>query len=302
MNFPSVVCIGEALTDMHQSGPDEWQSRVGGSTWNVARAIAKLGVTSAFAGAISQDGLGQSLWRASADAGLDLRFLQRYHKSPLLAMIEQAHPPSYFFIGDDSADLYFDPTALPQGWRTSLRWAHFGGISLARQPLADRLVQLAVELKHAGVKISYDPNFRILMDQRYDATLALMCRLADIVKVSDEDCRGLMRCTDTATAFAQLRQLNLHASYFFTAGAAGGALHIGEQSWHVSAPAIEVVDTVGAGDASIAGLLYSLMYKTGDYQQHLKFAIASGSAACLHAGARAPELHEIEDLYNQILP
>lgn len=296
MNFPSHVCIGEALTDMHQIAPDEWHSRVGGSTWNVARALAKLGVASGFAGAISQDSFGQSLWQASIDAGIDLRLIQRYDKSPLLAMVERPQPPSYFFIGDDSADLYFDPAAMPAGWRDTVRWAHFGGISLARQPLANRLLQLARELKLAGVKISYDPNFRNLMDQHYDATLAQMCGLADVIKVSDEDCRGLMRINDTYTAFTQLRQLNPQACYFFTAGADGGALYVGEQSWQCSAPAVKVIDTVGAGDASIAGLLYSLTYQPGDYAQHLAFAIASGSAACLHAGARAPDLHEIKQL------
>jgi fructokinase len=49
---------------------------------------------------------------------------------------------------------------------------HFGGISLAREPLAGKLVALAQELKAAGVKISYDPNFRLMMDERYDATCA----------------------------------------------------------------------------------------------------------------------------------
>jgi fructokinase len=296
MKLPNVICIGEALTDMQQIGDDVWRSQVGGSTWNVARAFAKLGLPAAFAGAISQDNLGQAIWQASADAGLDMRFIQRYHKSPLMAMIERGATPHYYFIGDDSADLYFDVTAMPPAWQAGLQWAHFGGISLARQPLAKRLVQLAIELKQAGVKISYDPNFRNLMDQHYDATLAQMCALADVIKVSDEDCRGLMRCDDTQLAFAQLRQLNPRACYFFTAGAAGGSLSVGDQHWQLPAPRIVVADTVGAGDASIAGLLYSFMYRPHDYAQHLRFAIASGSAACQQAGAHAPSLSEIEQL------
>jgi fructokinase len=67
---------------------------------------------------------------------LDLRFIQRLDNSPLLAIVHRLDPPSYFFVGDDSADLHFDADLLPEGWRAHCRWAHFGGISLARQPLA----------------------------------------------------------------------------------------------------------------------------------------------------------------------
>lgn len=294
--LPSVVCIGEALTDMCHISGEEWHSKVGGSTWNVARALSALGINSAFAGGISQDGFGKALWQASLDANLDERFIQRYAKSPLLAIVECSHPPSYFFIGDDSADLYFEPSLLPTGWKKAAKWAHFGGISLARQPLGNRLVELAKELKQSGIHISYDPNFRNVMNEDYDATLKQMCQLADVIKVSDEDCKGLMRSDNAQAAFQQLKQINPDALYFFTEGEKGGSLHLGMQSWHASAPTINVVDSVGAGDASIAGLLYSLMHHQTDHQQHLQFAIASGSAACLHAGAKAPSLLEVKQL------
>ena len=59
-----------------------------------------------------------------------------------------------FFVGDDSAYLHFDEDALPEGWESALRWAHLGGISLARQPLAEPLVSLAERLKALGIKVS----------------------------------------------------------------------------------------------------------------------------------------------------
>lgn len=51
-----------------------------------------------------------------------MRFTQRVDKSPLLAIVHETQPPQYFFIGDDSADLAFDPEALPPGWQGVLRW------------------------------------------------------------------------------------------------------------------------------------------------------------------------------------
>lgn len=295
--LPVFVAAGEALTDMivADAAGEQWHSKVGGSTWNVARAMARLGVPTAFAGAISEDVFGDALWDASAAAGLDLRFVQRLPKSPLLAMVYRTSPPSYFFIGDDSADLHFDAARLPDGWRTKARWVHFGGISLAREPLAGKLVALARQLKQDGVGISYDPNFRALMDARYDATLREMTALADVVKVSDEDLAGLFRHDDIEQSFATLRGWNPTASYLYTKGAQGASLHVGASQWTMAAPKVEVVDSVGAGDASIAALVFSMLRDgAADPSQHLRMAIAAGAAACLTAGATPPALDVVE--------
>jgi len=297
--FPIFVAAGEALTDMIVQDPAQrqWLSQTGGSTWNVARAMARLDTPTAFAGAISRDVFGDALWQASEAARLDLRFLQRYDKSPLLAIVHRTDPPAYFFVGDDSADLQFDAAALPQGWRAHCKWAHFGGISLARQPLADKLVALAEQLKRDGVRISYDPNYRLLMDQRYDATLRRMTELADVIKVSEEDLEGLFRTYDIDQAFATLRSWNPAATCLYTKGGDGASLHIGDVAWHLPAPSITVADTVGAGDASIAALAWSMMHRP-QYQpaQHLQFTVAAGAAACMAPGASPPSLAQIEAL------
>ncbi|WP_445944878.1 PfkB family carbohydrate kinase [Roseateles sp. PN1] len=158
--IPPFLAVGEALTDLIRVEGEHWLSKTDGSTWNVARAAAALGLPSAFAGAISQCHFGDALWQASQAAGLDLRFLQRLDRSPLLAVVPKSAPPSYFFIGENSADLHFDPQALPTGWQAGCQWAHFGGISLAREPLAHRLIALAEQLHAAKIPLSYDPNFR----------------------------------------------------------------------------------------------------------------------------------------------
>lgn len=297
---PLMLCAGEALTDMIHQGSEQWVSRVGGSTWNVARALAALGERTAFAGAISLDRFGDALWAASEEVGLDTRLLQRVGRSPLLAVVEQGEPPRYFFIGDDSADLHFDTEALPEGWSGALRWAHFGGISLAREPLATRLVALADELKAQGVAISYDPNFRNLMDESYALTLRRMAELADVIKVSDDDLRGLFPGVDPEVALQRLRALNPMAYCLLTRGGQGASLFHGAQRADARAPQVEVVDTVGAGDASVAGLLHSLARHPGRaLQGHLHAALAAGSAACLQAGATPPQPATMQSLFEQ---
>ena len=298
---PLMLCAGEALTDMIHQGNEQWVSRVGGSVWNVARALAALGERTAFAGAISCDRFGDALWSASADVGLDLRLLQRVQRSPLLAVVEQGEPPRYFFIGDDSADLHFDPAALPEGWSSQLRWAHFGGISLARQPLASTLVALAERLKEQGVAISYDPNYRNLMDARYTPVLHRMAALADVIKVSDDDLRGLFPGVELDAALAQLRAFNPAALCLLTRGGQGASLLRGDQRADARAPKVNVVDTVGAGDASVAGLLHSLArYPGRSLQAHLHAALAAGSAACMQPGANPPPAAAMHEFFEQL--
>ena len=296
--LPEFVAAGEALTDMIADPLCQtWTSRTGGSTWNVARAMAALGVPSAFAGAVSRDVFGEQLREASAASGLDMRFLQQHARSPLLAMVYRIDPPSYFFVGDDSADLHFDAALLPAGWHQHCKWVHFGGISLAREPLAGKLLALAAKLKEHGIRISYDPNFRALMDQRYDATLRRMTALADVIKVSEEDLEGLFRTGDVAGAFATLRSWNPRAAFLYTKGAGGASLYTAEGEWHAGAPAITVVDSVGAGDASIAALAFSMLREPGrEPREHLAFSVAAGAAACLAPGASPPPLELIAPL------
>jgi fructokinase len=298
---PFMLCAGEALTDLIDQGGEQWVSRVGGSVWNVARALAVLGEPTAFAGAVSRDRFGDALWRASEAAGLHLGLMQRVERSPLLAVVEKCEPPRYFFIGDDSADLHFDPAALPQAWLDSLRWAHFGGISLAREPLASKLVALAKKLKAHGVRISYDPNYRNLMGREYARTLQSMATLADVIKVSDDDLRGLLPHYGPDEALQHLRGFNPDAICLLTRGGQGASLYQGAQRCDAHAPMVEVVDTVGAGDASVAGLLHSLArHPERPPRAHLHAALAAGSAACLQAGATPPAPAAMQRLFEQL--
>ena len=299
--LPEFIAFGEALTDVIRLSPNEWKSVPGGSPWNVAQVMAHFGVSTGFGGAISQDCFGDELWQAGVRTKLDLRFLQRLPKSPLLAIVHETHPPKYFFVGDDSADLHFDIEALPAGWDKAVRWAHFGSISLAREPLAGRLVTLAEKLKKQGVRISYDPNFRVVMTEKYDPILARMVAVADIIKVSDEDLCGLFR-SDEHTAFARLRQMNPSAPVLYTRGGEGAELYVGDRKWSAKPPAIKVVDTVGAGDTSLAGLLDSLIrHPEAGWDEHLRASIAAGSGACMSAGATPPSHELVEQLKKQVV-
>jgi fructokinase len=291
MPFPRFVSAGEALTDFIRIRDHNWVSRAGGAPWNVARVVATLGVGSAFAGSVSKDRFGDELARLSSDASLDTRFLQRFDAPPLLAMVHETDPPRYFFVGAQSADLRFDPSQLPEGWMQHVEWVHCGGISLAREPLASRLVDMLNQVKRAGKQISFDPNFRNVMGTEYRRTLERVAPLADLIKVSDEDLHGLFGTADRQSGLAALRALNPHAPILLTLGALGAEMVVGRDTYTMAAPKVKVADTVGAGDASIGGLLVSLMTQPyQDWTAHLRFAVAAAGAACLKPGAAPPSL------------
>jgi fructokinase len=257
--------------------------------------LSRLGVSSAFAGAVSSDSLGEELHRQTEAAGLDMRFIQRVDADPLVAIVPSSHPPRYFFAGD--ADLHFDPSQLPAAWLDDAQLCHFSCISLARQPLGERLVEIARHASQAGKQISYDPNWRNLMGQHYrEHTFPALVALASTVKLSDEDLRHIYPGATEAQALDELHALNPGADILFTRGEHGMVLHTQGTTFEQAAIAVKVIDTVGAGDASMAGWLASGLLGIEAPQQRLRFAAACASVSCSHAGAHAPSLAEVQAL------
>ena len=297
--LPLIVSAGEALTDLVTAGDNRWEAHPGGAGWNVARAASALGVSSAFAGAVGNDNFGDELYSASQAAGLDLRFLQRLPQPTLMAVVYSASPPAYRFLGENSADLHFRADQLPQSWTTQARWLHLGGISLARQPLAGRLLTLMDAAKSAGVKISFDPNARIShRDPAYRPTFETVLRAADLIKLSDEDLRFFFPDHDEAAAMRALRGLNSQAPIVITRGGDGASLYHAAGRADLAAPKVQVADTVGAGDALCAGLLVSATQNPqAIWPTHLAFALKVASAACSRAGAFAPSRADVAALF-----
>ncbi|TDR73299.1 carbohydrate kinase family protein [Paludibacterium purpuratum] len=295
MSLPRFIVFGDALTDFIRQPDDSWHACPGGAGWNLARVGARLGLAGAFAGAISPDRFGRQLFDEAQAAGLDMRFTQMPPRSPLLAMVTESNPPQYFFVGDDSADLHFDPDRLPDGWMAAVDMACFGGISLTRQPLADRLLGLAQTLAARGVHIAFDPNFRLPMRApayrpRFEA-LAGLCRY---MKVSDEDLTSLFPGLNEAAALLALRDLAPRADILVTRGAAGMTWR-GKDGRTVDNAALPVVlaDTVGCGDAAFGGWLACLT-REPDATPARQLAVAAASAACCaaHTGSYAPSWQE----------
>ena len=251
-----------------------------------------------YAGAISRDVFGDELRQLTQAAGLDMRYLQQVDKSPLLAMVTSTTPPDYFFVGDDSADLHFDPSQLPADWLDVARLLHFGCISLAREPLASRLLEIATAAAQRGKRIAFDPNWRKLMDQPgYQPLLRKLLSLSHYVKVSDEDLEKLF--PGDTQALATLQSLAPQAEILLTLGAGGMRGIKGEQVVTQSIYPVTVIDTVGCGDAAMGGWMASVLRQPeAPVAAHLRHAAASAALSAARAGAYAATWEEVKTLVN----
>jgi fructokinase len=297
-HLPLIVSAGEALTDLVTDGGNRWVAHPGGAAWNVARACARLGIPSAFAGAVGQDNFGEDLMRASREGGLDLRFIQQLPAPTLMAVVYSANPPAYRFMGENSADLGFDPTHLPNGWLGQARWLHVGGISLVRWPLADTLLGLIENARAAGTHISFDPNARIVhRNPAYAPVFEAVVRRSDFIKFSDEDLTFFFAGQSEDDALRYLRGLNTHAPIVVTRGALGASLYHGSGRTDLPTIAVQVADTVGAGDALCAGILVSATERPqAGWTDHVHVGLKAAAVACSHAGAYAPTRQDLAAL------
>lgn len=287
-----VLACGGAVMDFVNDGRGGWQARAGGSAWNVACVLATLGLNTAFIGTLSTDPFGERLAGEGSGQGLDLRFAPRVDAPTALSVIHRSDPAQYAFYAENAADSQFGGVTA-DAW-TGACAAYFGGITLVRDPARAAFLPLAHEARRRGLLVVYDPNFRPQLADAYREAYGHYVALADLIKMSEDDLSGLMPQLTPAEGLAQLRALNPAATVLLTLGEQGARLiGPGTDVLHAGYP-VHVADTVGAGDASIGGLLYAtLRAPPVPPPERLAFALACAAAACTRSGAHAPTLAEI---------
>ncbi|MCB1341986.1 MAG: carbohydrate kinase [Pseudooceanicola sp.] len=254
-----ILCCGEALIDMipgtMADGRPALSPHSGGASLNVAIALGRLGAPAGLFTGLSRDLFGRQLEAALVASGVDPSLAARSDRPTTLAFVELVQGSArYSFYDENTAGRMLsvaDLPALPE----SVTALAFGGISLIHSPAADAYAALA--LREAGRRcIVVDPNIRpgfVEDEAAYRARLARLLAVADLVKVSEEDMEWLL--PDTADRTGAL--LAQGAALVVVTKGGEGAVAVHRDGWQAEAAAltVPVVDTVGAGDTFLAGVM-----------------------------------------------
>jgi fructokinase len=307
---PVFAVIGEALMDVVDEGRHTtYRAHVGGSPLNVAAGLAKLDQPTALLARFSHDPWGRILRRYAEQSGADLSLAVDTDAPSTLAVValDDAGVATYEFFVDGTADWGWTDTELAD-LPSSLRYVHFGSLASWTRPGADAIARRLARLRaEGGAIVTYDPNVRpgLLGERgRAAATIEASIALAQLVKASTEDLDWLYPSDDPADVAR--RWLGIGPDIVvITDGGNGPTAYTTATSLRRPAVAVDIVDTVGAGDAFMSGLLDGLaraeVTSTHDLARSpdrlsslLDDASVVAAIVCSRAGADAPTRAEVD--------
>ncbi|WP_173931090.1 carbohydrate kinase [Chelativorans sp. Marseille-P2723] len=305
-----ILCCGEALIDMlpgkTASGDTAFVPHPGGSVFNSAVALGRLGVPVSLFSGISNDPFGLMLQKTLSRSNVDLSHVVISSRPTTLAFVTlEKGQTSYLFYDEGSPGRMLTEADAPQ-IGTDVEAMLFGGISLAAEPCGSTYETLMAR-EHSSRIIMLDPNIRPALVRDVEAhrcRIGRMSAMSDIVKVSQEDLDWL---TDATPADAAQQMLDAGSLLVVvTYGAEGATAWWRGGSVRVEARRVKVIDTVGAGDAFNAGLLAALRQagllskerlvglRKSEAAAALSFAARVAAATVSRAGANPPWREELE--------
>jgi fructokinase len=304
-----ILISGEALIDLI---PDPikagaYDAVLGGSPYNVAIGLGRLGAQTAFVSRISADGNGEALAASLGQNGVDLSYVVRDARPTTLAFVMRGTAKTgsrYSFYLDATA---FDgPWPFPAEWPKSARHLHIGSIA-AVDPRHGPSVVAALTAARPHATISFDPNIRPLVTPDRDPVTHLVERqasLAHLVKVSQEDFEWLYPGRPVEKSLAVWAKSGPRFCVA-TLGERGALAMLGKERVEVPAPRVEVVDTVGAGDSFMSALLSAMdrdhalgaeapAPSRSELERWLRFAATASAITCTRKGSDPPTRKEVE--------
>lgn len=269
-----VLCLGEALVDLLPDvrgtleDCDRFEVCAGGAPANVATGLARLGRRVGFRGVVGDDPFGRLLARRLGAEGVECAFrFARERATGLWFVALDARGERSFFSPNArfSADKLIAPADVDPGLLARARWLHCGS-SAHVLPEGRAALRAAVAAARAlGVRVSFDPNVRLHL---WDDVGPLRALCADVLpacalaKIADDEAELCTGEGDPERAAARLVELGVGIACV-TLGPRGALVRRGNDVLRLPAERVEAVDTTGAGDAFVAGLL-SVLAGRGD--------------------------------------
>ena len=297
-----VIACGELLIDFFstQSGvtlsqAPAFQKAAGGAPANVAVGIARLGYRAGFLGQVGEDDFGHFLADTLAETGVDmggLRFATAARTALAFVSLRADGERSFMFYRHPSADMLWRPEDVDATYAAGTRIFHHGSISLISEPSRSATLAALAHARGGGALISYDPNLRLALWPAAEAARAGIMAAwpcADLIKVSEEELAFLSGETDLERRARALwtNRLRLLA---VTRGPAGCAYFTPDGGGAVPGFKVKAIDTTGAGDGFVAGLLAGLLdcdlrWDTAALVRALRLGNAVGAMATTQKGA-----------------
>jgi fructokinase len=310
-----LVC-GEALFDFFSENDASglaskvnFKAIAGGSPFNVAVGLRRLGVDAALLAGLSTDYLGRRLLQVLQEEGVRTDYLVDFAAPTTLAMVAVGAngSPHYSFRGEGCADRQLKSEHLPT-FGPEVRGLHVGSFSLVVQPIADTL--LALVRRESGKRlISLDPNVRLNPEPNIDlwrSRIATLVEHADLIKVSDEDLSLLYPQEDPQRVIEGWLQHRCQLVFLTRGGEGASVFSRAHGSWSVPACAVNIADTVGAGDTFQAALITWLTEQQLDSVQGvqqlrreqidamLRFAVQAAALTCSKTGPDLPYRQQLD--------
>ena len=301
---------GEVLFDCfidEGAGPDQAHIHAvaGGSPFNVARGIARLGGKAAFFGGVSTDPLGRKIRRLLESEGVDAQYVIESEAPTPLSVVGTGPDgsPSYVFYNRGTAECSLTPRSIP-AIDERITGFHFGSYTLVAEPIAGALAALASARRDRF--ISVDPNVRpaiVPEMQVWRRRVEAMVAFANLVKVSREDLDHLYP-SEGVEGIAQRWLDTAPDLVIVTDGSAQVCAYRRDGLVEHTPADVAVVDTVGAGDSFQAALLTRIAelgppadvvseLAGSALRETLEFATAAAAATCRRRGAGLPGREEL---------
>jgi fructokinase len=250
-----LLVFGEALVDVVVDATGtELRRAPGGSPLNVAVGLARLGVPTTLATCLGRDPLGRLLEAHLRTSGTALA-------APATAGRTGTAVARLDADGVASYDLDVDWDPVPRPLPEDLDALHVGSLGTVLEP-GRRLVLDSIRTANLrGIPVSYDPNVRpstVCDPSAAWRDVRRIAAAATVVKLSSDDLAALQPGRDPAGVLAELLTGAATRLAVLTLGAGGAVAATATARAEVAAPPVDVVDTVGAGDAFTAGLLVAL--------------------------------------------
>jgi fructokinase len=266
-----VIACGELLIDFvsTESGvtlaeAPAFKKAAGGAPANVAVGLARLGYRAGFLGQVGEDDFGHFLADTLSGAEVDtggLRFSTEARTALAFVSLRADGERSFMFYRHPSADMLWRPEDVDAGYARSTRIFHYGSISLIGEPSRSATLTALGHARAGGALISYDPNLRLALWPSAEAARAGMLsgwQQADVAKINDEELVFLTGETDLERGARKLWHDRLRL-LTVTCGAQGCSYFTADGRGKVAGFVVHAVDTTGAGDGFVAGLLAGLL-------------------------------------------